>query len=149
MDKYVNTSDFDINSFDAERITARENQEKAAKFYQDPNIIAKQEAKRNEEIKHAESLRRMQAADNLSFANKRDEERFRKQETLKDEQRIEQERDQKYQEHLEKIKATKAAYERYKQHSPFYRMFHKNVYKMDRSGMSVDEINNLYGGKSK
>jgi len=28
-------------------------------------------------------------------------------------------------------------------------MFHKNVYKMDRSKMSVEEINQLYGGKSK
>ena len=149
MDKYVNTSDLDMNSFDAERVAARESQEKAAQFYSNPNVIAAQEEKRRKEIEHAESLRRMQAADNLGFANRRDEERFRKQEALKDEQRRDQERDQKYQEHMEKIRATKAAYERYKQHSPFYRLTHKNPYKMDRSNMTVDEINELYGGKSR
>lgn len=45
--------------------------------------------------------------------------------------------------------ATKAAYEKYKQQSPFYRLTHKNPYKMDRSNMTVDEINELYGGKSR
>lgn len=149
MDKYVNTSDFDMNSFDAERVATRESQEKAAKFSQNPNVIAAQEDKRRKEVEHAESLRRVQAADDLGFAIRRDQEQFSKQEALKDEQRKEQER-QEYQEMMrERNNAVKAAYERYKQHSIFYRMFHKNVYKMDRSKMSVEEINQLYGGKTK
>ena len=149
MDKYVNTSDFDMNSFDAERVATRESQEKATKFSQNPNVIAAQEDKRRKEVEHAESLRRVQAADDLGFAIRRDQEQFSKQEALKDEQRKEQER-QEYQEMMrERNNAVKAAYERYRKHSAFYRMFHKNVYKMDRSKMSVEEINQLYGGKSK
>lgn len=149
MEKYVNTEGFDMNSFDAERVAAREAQEKNSKFYNNPNVIAAQEEKIRKEREHAESLRRMRNADDIGFANNRDYERFIKEERLKDEKLKEQERDIKYKEHLEKIAATKQAYERYKKKSIFYRMFHKSVYKMNRQNMSIDDINELYGGKTR
>lgn len=150
MDKYVNTSDFDMNSFDAERVTARESQEKATKFFQNPNVIPAQEAKRKQEIEHAESLRRMQAADDLGFANRRDQERFRKQEELKEEKMKEEKLERERLEYIEKRVAVRSAYERYKNQSIFYRVFHKSVYKMDPyNKMNIEEINQLYGGKTK
>lgn len=139
-----------MNSFDAERVAARENQEKAIKFSQNPNVVAAQEAKRKKEIEHAEHLRRMQADGNLDFANRRDVDRFRKQEVIKDEQRKEQELEQKREEYNQKKAAVRSAYDRYKKHSAFYRLLHKSVYKMDPyNSMTVDEINSLYEGKSK
>ena len=149
MEKYVNTSGFDMNSFAAERVAAREAQEKSSKFYNKPNVIAAQEEKIKKEQEHAESLRRMRNADDLGFANNRDYERFIKEERLKDEKLREQERDIKYKEHYEKVAATKQAYERYKKKSIFYRRFHKSVYKMNRQNMSIDDINELYGGRTR
>ena len=58
--------------------------------------------------------------------------------------------EQKREEYNQKKAAVRSAYDRYKKHSAFYRLLHKSVYKMDPyNSMTVDEINDLYEGKSK
>lgn len=149
MDKYVNSGEFDMNSFDAERVAFRESQEKAAKLANDPKVIEVREAARRKMVEAAERERRLQAADDLRFALDREHELFSKQEAQKYERQKEYEKEQAYQARMEKIHATEEAYKRYRKHSVFYRMFHKNIYKMKRDKMSVEEINQLYGGKTK
>ena len=159
MDKYVNTSGFDMNTFDAERVAARESQERTEKIANDPNFRAANDLKDIERQNNIDNYFREQRRVEENRIVDENYRRFKQEQERKDAQKRakvefeqQQAREQHLQKYLEKNKATKAAYERYKQHSVFYRMFHKNIYKMSsnkRDKMSVEDINALYGGRSK
>lgn len=149
MDKYINTSGFDMNSFDADRVAFRESQEKAAQA-QSPEAVnsrAMYEAKlkrEKEEREHAIAREEAIANDN------RERREIRERNERERKQYEESKREQYIAETNAKRKAIKAAYERYQKHNVFYKMFHKSVYKMDPyKTMSVEQIDELYGGKSR
>lgn len=156
MDKYVNTNGFDMNQFDAERVAFRESQEKAERIANEPSFKAASDLKDIERQKSMDNYFREQDLAEERRAIREQQRKFLKEQELKDAQikakeefEKEQERQRHLQEYKDKQEAVKKAYERYKQHSVFYRMFHKSVLKMNRRKMSVEQINGLYGGRSK
>ena len=98
---------------------------------------------------HAESLRQQQAKRDINFVLDMESSKIKKEFDSKYEAEKEQNREAYINEIEAKREAVKKAYERYKSKNPFYRVFHKSVYKMNPyKDMSVDEINSLYGGRS-
>lgn len=156
MDKYVNTNGFDMNKFDADRVAFRESQEEAQRIANNPKFKAASDLKDIERQKSIDNYFREQELAEERKAIREQQRKFLKEQELKDAQikakeefEKKQELEKRVQEYEPKQEAVKKAYERYKQHSAFYRMFHKSVLKMNRRKMSVEQINGLYGGRSK
>ena len=99
---------------------------------------------------HAESLRRQQENRDLNTFFAVESAKVEREIDRKLELEKELQKEAYINEMKVKREAAKKAYERYKSKSIFYRMFHKSVYNMKNyKQMNVDEINELYGGKSR
>ena len=153
MDKYVNNGEFDMNSFDAERVAAREQQEKSDAI-RAAGVPSSAEMPRNtymEELdKYEQKERERKASERArndiyereTIANdryvvedyKREQERLAKREKILNEAR------------QKKEDAIDLARDRYREKSSLYKFFHRRLSRRRADKMSVSEINNLYGG---
>lgn len=145
MDKYINTNGFDMNSFDADRVAAREEQEKAKQNYRpiSDELMAAYDAgeNRKREERKAEQ-RRQEKLEEIEIQ----EARYRMEDWKREQERIKARANILKKQEEAKEAAIDLARERYLEKSGLYRLFHKRLSAKKASKMTTSQINNLYGG---